>query len=160
LCLAYIDSGITPDLNGGKMESVPDADPSRPVSASAKPSIVLFAHGARDRGWAGTLSELRSRIAARAPGAEVVVAFLEFQAPTFADVFAAAAQAGSRSVLVVPVFWASGGHVANELPGLVAAAQRAHPEIAVRVLPVLSELPGLLDFVAGAVSRLARDDPA
>lgn len=129
------------------------------MNASARPTIILFAHGARDRAWAGTLKELRGRIAANAPEAEVVTAFLEFQAPTFADVFTAAAQAGSRSVIVVPVFWASGGHVANELPGLMESARRAHPEVAVRILPALSELPGLLDFVAGAVTRLARDEP-
>lgn len=88
----------------------------------------------------------------RAPDAFVAVAFLEFQPPTLESILDDAIERGCVDIDVVPVFWASGGHVANDLPLLLADLRRKHPEIALRLLPVLSELPGLLDFVADAVT--------
>lgn len=118
--------------------------------------IVLFAHGARDARWSQTLLKLQAEVTALEPAAEVTVAFLEFQPPTLPAVLEDAAGRGVGAISIVPVFWASGGHVANDLPPLVADFRRRHPHIAVRVLPVLSELPGLLAFVADAVVS-ARD---
>jgi sirohydrochlorin cobaltochelatase len=48
------------------------------------------------------------------------------------------------------VFWASGGHVAADLPPLLADFRAVHPDVALAVLPVISELPGMLDFLAAA----------
>jgi sirohydrochlorin cobaltochelatase len=118
--------------------------------------IVLFAHGARDARWSETLRSLQAEVTAREPSSEVRVAFLEFQQPTLPAVLNDAAARGVRSIAIVPVFWASGGHVANDLPPLLADFRHRHPTIDVRLLPVLSELPGLLAFVADAVVS-ARD---
>ena len=81
------------------------------------------------------------------------VAFLEFQPPTLSSVLNEAIESGCVSLDIVPVFWASGGHVADDLPPMLAEFQREHPEIDLQLLPVLSELPGLLDFVAEAVTQ-------
>jgi sirohydrochlorin cobaltochelatase len=121
------------------------------VNSPLKRAIILFAHGARDARWSQTLSELRRLVQSRAPEAFVDVAFLEFQPPTLEAVLARAIELGCRDIDVVPVFWASGGHVASDLPPMLADLRRKHPEIELRLLPVLSELPGLLDFVADAV---------
>lgn len=118
--------------------------------------IVLFAHGARDVRWSHTLRQLQAEVTSRDPAAEVVAAFLEFQPPTLPAVLEGAAERGVTQIVIAPVFWASGGHVANDLPPLLEQFSRRHPQIAVRVLPVLSELPGLLAFVADAVVA-ARD---
>ena len=115
-------------------------------------AIILFAHGARDARWSETLSDLRRLVQSRAPDAFVAVAFLEFQPPTLESILDEAIERGCVDIDVVPVFWASGGHVATDLPPLLADFRRKHPEIRLRPLPVLSELPGLLDFVADAVT--------
>lgn len=81
------------------------------------------------------------------------VAFLEFQPPTLSSALNEAIESGCVSLDIVPVFWASGGHVADDLPPMLAEFQREHPEIDLQLLPVLSELPGLLDFVAEAVTQ-------
>jgi sirohydrochlorin cobaltochelatase len=87
----------------------------------------------------------------RAQDAFVAVAFLEFQPPTLDSVLSNAIERGCLDIDVLPVFWASGGHVANELPPMLADFSHKHPEVELRLLPVLSELPGLLDFVADVV---------
>jgi sirohydrochlorin cobaltochelatase len=116
-------------------------------------AVILFAHGARDARWSTTLGDLRQRVQALLPDAHVDIAFLELQPPALAAAIDGALAAGARSVEVVPVFWASGGHVANDVPALLAQIQESQPGVRVRLLPVLSELPGMLDFIADAVAR-------
>jgi sirohydrochlorin cobaltochelatase len=119
-------------------------------------AVILFAHGARDARWSLTLADLRTRVQARIAGAHVGIAFLEFQPPTLEEAIDAALATGARAIDVMPVFWASGGHMASDVPPLLAAVGRRHPGVEVRLLPVLSELPGMLDFIADAVARGAR----
>jgi sirohydrochlorin cobaltochelatase len=119
-------------------------------------AIILFAHGARDARWSSTLSDLKILVQSRVPEALVNLAFLEFQLPTLASSLAEAVNAGAHVIDVVPVFWASGGHVAEDLPALLDDFHRAHPNVSLTLLPVLSELPGLLDFVADCVAHACR----
>jgi sirohydrochlorin cobaltochelatase len=116
-------------------------------------AVILFAHGARDARWSATLGELRQRVQARLPEAHVGTAFLEFQPPTLDAALSEALAAGARSIDVMPVFWANGGHMASDVPPLLADLRRRHPGLEVRLLPVLSELPGMLDFIADAVAQ-------
>ncbi|MGZ9032165.1 MAG: sirohydrochlorin chelatase, partial [Burkholderiaceae bacterium] len=85
--------------------------------------------------------------------ADVGIAFLEFQPPTLGAEIERAMGAGARCIDVMPVFWANGGHMANDVPPLLAELGRRHPGLEVRLLPVLSELPGMLDFIADAATR-------
>lgn len=126
------------------------------MPASTAHAIILFAHGARDARWAGTLGALREGVLRHCPAARVELAFLEFQPPTLPEAVAAATAAGCGRIDVLPVFWASGGHVADDLPPLLQRIGVAHPQVELRLLPVLSELPGLLDFVARATAALTR----
>jgi sirohydrochlorin cobaltochelatase len=121
-----------------------------------KRAVILFAHGARDARWSQTLGALAHAIRQRLPAAFVATAFLEFQPPTLAEVLDRALAAGCTRIEVVPVFWASGGHVANDVPPLLEAFRAAHPQVALTLLPVLSELPGMIDFIADAIDRLGR----
>jgi sirohydrochlorin cobaltochelatase len=116
-------------------------------------AIILFAHGARDARWSMTLVELQKRVQARRPDAHVGIAFLEFQPPELGTEIERAIGAGARAIDVLPVFWANGGHMASDVPPLLAELRRRHPGLDVRLLPVLSELPGMLDFIARAVAR-------
>lgn len=114
-------------------------------------AVILFAHGARDARWSLTLGELENKLRERQPQALVLRAFLEFQPPTLPEALAAAVAAGATRIALMPVFWASGGHVASDLPPLLAAFRADHPAVELAVLPVISELPGMLDFIADAV---------
>src|SRR5262245_7696055 len=78
-------------------------------------ALILFAHGARDARWAQTLQVLRQAVLARRPESLVELAFLEFQTPTLSDALASAVAAGCSRIDIAPVFWASGGHVTNDV---------------------------------------------
>ena len=118
-------------------------------------AVVLFAHGARDARWSESLQALAEAIQAQLTQASVRTAFLELQSPTLPEALEAAAADGARRIDVVPVFWAGAGHIDHSLPPIIAAFARHHPEVVVRSLPVLSELPGMLDFIAGTIARSA-----
>ena len=119
---------------------------------AAGDAVILFAHGARDARWSAPLSDLAQAIRARAQCASVRTAFLELQSPRLQEALEAAASEGAHTIHVVPVFWAAAGHVDHELPPIVAEFNRLHPQVSVQTLPVLSELPGMLEFIASAVA--------
>jgi sirohydrochlorin cobaltochelatase len=116
-------------------------------------AVILFAHGARDARWSASLNALSRAIQTQLAQASVHTAFLELQSPTLPEALEAAAAGGARRIHVVPVFWAGAGHIDNELPPMLASFGARHPQVSVRALPVLSEVPGLLGFIASAVAR-------
>jgi len=128
-------------------EDVAQRQEGSPVSSRG---IVLFAHGSRDPQWARPLERLAQAVGARDPGAAVETAFLELMPPTLETAVARLVARGATDIAVLPVFWAAGGHVTRDLPRLLAQAEAAHPGVRLTALPVLSELPGVLDAVAQA----------
>jgi sirohydrochlorin cobaltochelatase len=125
------------------------------MSEAQKLGVILFAHGARDARWAETLAALAQRVQQRLPQALITTAFLEFQAPTLDEALADAAAAGCTRVDLLPVFWAAGGHIVDDLPPLLTRFRVGYPQVELRVQPVLSELPGMLDFIADTTAALA-----
>lgn len=113
-------------------------------------ALVLFAHGARDPRWAEPLTRLAHVVHAQRPAVVVETAFLELMQPDLASVLDRLASDAHVRVNLLPVFWSAGGHVIRDLPALIEASRLRNPGLNVAVLPVLSELPGVLDAVARA----------
>jgi sirohydrochlorin cobaltochelatase len=125
-------------------------------TAMATTAIVLLGHGARDAGWALPLAQLQSELARIRPRTTVHLAFLELQPPGLPEVLEGLAAAGVTRIDIAPVFWSQAGHVARDLPPLVGAFGARYPGIVVRILPVLSELPGMIGFLAQGILALAQ----
>jgi hypothetical protein len=51
------------------------------------------------------------------------------------------------------VFWARAGHVAKDFAPAIDALRNHYPEVKFDVLPVLSELPGLIEHVAAVIAQ-------
>ena len=122
-------------------------------------AIILFAHGAKDARWALPLQQLQRALALARPQTSVQVAFLELQEPNLADALAALAAAGCRRIDVAPIFWSRGGHTAQDLPQIVREFAAREPGTVIRVLPVLSELPGMEQFLVQAILTQIRRAP-
>jgi sirohydrochlorin cobaltochelatase len=86
--------------------------------------LVLFAHGAREARWREPFERLLTLVAERHPG-PVSLAFLELMAPDLTSACMQLARAGAQRIVVVPLFLGAGGHLRNDLPVLLAAAQAA-----------------------------------
>lgn len=108
--------------------------------------LILFAHGARSAAWSKPVEALARDFACAAPDRTVRSAFLELQAPDLPTVIDDLAPTHEQ-LDVLPVFWSAGGHVARDLPLLLDEARLRHPHVVFRLLPVLSEMPGVLQAI-------------
>ncbi|MBL8385309.1 MAG: CbiX/SirB N-terminal domain-containing protein [Burkholderiales bacterium] len=111
-------------------------------------AIILFAHGARDPEWARPFERLRDAVAARAPGAQVRLAFLEFMSPDLDGAIAAAVAAGATALDVVPVFMAQGGHLKRDLPRMLDAARARHPALRLTLRGAVGEADAVIEAMA------------
>ena len=83
-------------------------------------SVILVAHGARDARWTSLSSASAAELEQERGPRRVLLAFMEFAPPSFADCTRTLHAEGGRVVLVAPIFLSGGGHVAKDIPELVA----------------------------------------
>ena len=114
-----------------------------------KSGIVLFAHGSRDPEWARPFEAIRARLS---QAHAVRLAYLEAMRPTLAEAVASLAGDGVTTLRVVPLFLGAGGHVREDLPRLIAAAQAAHPQVRILLEQPIGEQPGVIAAIAEAIS--------
>ena len=112
------------------------------------PAIVLFAHGSRDPSWSAPIEAVARRTRALAPGREVRCAYLELTEPTLAEACADLVACGARQVRIVPMFLGVGRHAREDLPVLVQALRRAHPDIEFQLQPAVGENDRLIEALA------------
>ena len=115
-----------------------------------KSGIVLFAHGSRDRDWARPFQQLAETLRKNGP---VALAYLEFMSPTLEEAIAALARDSVTTIRVVPVFLGEGGHVKEDLPKLVAAAEKKHAGVMIHLEPAIGEQPSVIEAIAAAIAR-------
>jgi sirohydrochlorin cobaltochelatase len=115
------------------------------------PGLILFAHGARDARWAAPFEATLARIQAQRSDAAVVLAFLEFMAPTLPEAAAGLVARGCTRVEVLPLFLGTGGHLRRDLPLLIDGLRSAHP----RTRFELHTAAGETDTVIDALARVA-----
>jgi sirohydrochlorin cobaltochelatase len=117
------------------------------------PALILFAHGARDPQWAAPFERILVQVRDRSPASDPLLAYLEFMQPDLAAAIAQLVARGHGAVRIVPLFLGPGGHLRNELPRLVDAARRVHPELSIDVLPPAGEDPGVIAALAAYAVR-------
>ena len=116
-----------------------------------KTALILFAHGSRDPKWAETFEAIQALIRAQAPDTLVELAFLELMQPGIQECLSAFAKLGVKRVSIVPVFLASGRHLREDLPALIAPIQTQFPDLEINVTAPIDDIP---EFQA-AIAKLA-----
>ena len=119
----------------------------------ARSAIVLFAHGARDPGWARPFRQLVAELGERLPGERIVLAFLESMQPSLTDCAAALYADGVRSLRVVPVFFGAGGHLKEDLPKIAGKIRAQFADLQVALEPPICEQPEVIAAIAAAIAR-------
>jgi sirohydrochlorin cobaltochelatase len=115
--------------------------------------IVLFAHGARDPGWAQPFEEIRERVRASRPEYPIALAYLELMSPTLEEAIQSVVNEGALAVTVYPLFMAQGGHLKHDLPKILDAIRAIHPHVPIALEPPIGEVPEILDAIAAWVTR-------
>ena len=111
--------------------------------------IVLFAHGARDPEWARPFEKIRDRVRASRPECPIELAYLEVMAPTLEEAIASLAAEGASSITVFPLFMAQGGHLKHDLPKLLDAIRKSHPNLPLALETAIGEVPEILEAISG-----------
>jgi sirohydrochlorin cobaltochelatase len=119
------------------------------------PSIILFAHGARDPQWAEPFERLRATLLNLAPNTDVELAYLELMQPDLLGATAALAARGATAISVVPVFMAQGGHLKRDLPLKIEEVRAVHPAIRFSLQPAIGESQAVLDAMARHIAATA-----
>jgi sirohydrochlorin cobaltochelatase len=111
-------------------------------------ALVLFAHGARDPGWAAPFRDIQERVRNRQPGLAVEVAFLEIMQPDLRQAVTTLVNAGQRHIVIAPLFMAQGGHLKQDLPRLVDEVRGQHPGLVLELLPPVGEVENILEAIS------------
>jgi sirohydrochlorin cobaltochelatase len=90
------------------------------------------------------------------PDIAVELAFLERMTPDLPTAVARVTLAGVRRVTVIPLFLGAGGHVKEDLAGLIEALERTHPAVEFYVTSPIGEDDELVAAIAGWVVRQHR----
>ena len=123
---------------------------------SARSAIILFAHGARDPKWAPPFQRIQSLVSESLPDIAVERAFLERMTPDLVTAVARVTLAGVQRVTVIPLFLGAGGHVKEDLAGLIEELERKHPAVEFYVTSPIGEDDELVAAIAGWVVRQHR----
>lgn len=135
------------------------------MTRTMKRGLLLFAHGARDRRWAGPFEDVAERIRRADPAVAVELAFLEFMTPTLREAGARLASAPCTTIDVVPLFLGAGGHVRKDLPELLDQLSAEHPDVHWRLHEAIGEVDAVIESMAQAALRMCwgtdtANDPA
>lgn len=116
-----------------------------------KQGLVLFAHGSRDPEWSRPFERIADLLS-RNNQFLVKIAYLELMRPSLDEALADLVASGVQSIRIVPVFLGMGGHVKDDLPRLVAAA---NPPVKVTIEPPIGEQPEVIEAIAAAIANSA-----
>jgi len=113
-----------------------------------KQGIVLVAHGSRDPEWSRPFERLAAALEKKLPATAVALSYLE-HGPSLEEALLALVAKGVGAIRVVPLFLGAGGHVKQDIPGLVAAA---NPGVPVTVDTPIGEQDQVLEAIAEGIA--------
>ena len=118
------------------------------MTAMERRAVILYAHGARDPRWAEPFERLLRRLREKRPQLPSALAFLDYIEPDLKSSAQALAAQGITMIRVVPLFFGRGGHLREDFPKEMAAAQAALPQVQFEVVEAAGEAPEVLEALA------------
>lgn len=115
---------------------------------------ILLAHGSRDPQWSEPFRRLTEQIRGREPA--LSLAFMELSEPSLESVLLGLSERPDvHSVAVLPLFFAAGRHLREDVPGQLAALA-SRIDLSVTLLPPIGEEPRFVAFLQEVVIDLVR----
>lgn len=119
-------------------------------------AMLVIAHGSRQRTANEEVRRLTARLRTRAVGRfdHTSCAFLQFAEPTLSEGIEACVGLGATDITLLPYLLAVGQHVAVDIPRTVAARQKAHPGVTIRIAPHVGAAAGMADLLLDIATSL------
>lgn len=121
-------------------------------------ALLLMAHGTPHEHANAAIEGVAEAL--KAKYTQVQLGFMELNNPSISEGAEKLFAAGAKRVVAVPYFLQLGGHVAEDLPEAVAAAQTRHPSVYWTLANHLSYDPLLLEVVRERLEALTSLTPA
>lgn len=120
-------------------------------------ALILLAHGSRDARWRAPFDDLAQALAARLE-VPLRMAYMELCEPSLETTAAELAAAGCRQADILPLFFAAGRHLREDVPGQIDALHAAHPDLALDLLAPVGEHPAFVDALVAIIEQRARPE--
>ena len=123
-------------------------------------ALLLIAHGSRREASNREVRELAATLEQRARQRfdRVVPAFLELAEPDIQTAVDLCAEAGAKTITVVPYFLSPGRHVAKDIPAELGEAARRHQNLTIYQSDYLGRHASIPELLL-ALGLKAQDDP-
>ncbi|SHF65836.1 sirohydrochlorin cobaltochelatase [Modicisalibacter ilicicola DSM 19980] len=117
--------------------------------------LILLAHGSRDPRWRAPFDALAESLAGRLD-TPLRLAYMELCEPSLESVAAELAAAGYRRADVLPLFFAAGRHLREDVPRQIEALCSQHETLTIELLAPVGEHPAFIDALAGIIEGRAQ----
>lgn len=114
------------------------------------PVLILLGHGSRASKTLEEMEELAAKLQESSSGLVVRTAFLTLLEPDLARAVAAAIADGAGEIHVLPLFFFSGKHVMEDIPGLFRQLQADHPSAKLVLHEAVGRHPAFFRFLLEA----------
>lgn len=124
------------------------AEAALPASVQGEPpALLLVAHGSPDPRANQPIAAIAERLR-DGPFADVLLCFLGLNQPLLGPAIDAQVAADHHTLVVAPFFLQLGGHVAEDLPAVIAEARLRHPTTTIALAEHLAYDPLLVQVLA------------
>ncbi|ART63637.1 sirohydrochlorin chelatase [Kushneria marisflavi] len=119
-------------------------------------ALIVLAHGSTDSRWQAPFETLEQRLKARMT-TPVRLAYMELCDPLLENVVAELHADGFNDIDILPLFFAAGRHLREDVPGQLDALRQTHPELSLTLLDPVGQHPSFADVVVSIVAENQRD---
>ncbi len=115
--------------------------------------LIIAAHGSRKKESNLEVEKLTRRLEEKLNSRfdRVVHAFLQIAEPLLEAVLQDQVALGASRVVIFPFFIGSGSHILEDIPNLVTAAVKAHPNVEFKLTRQLGKIPAIDDVIINEV---------
>lgn len=113
-------------------------------------ALILLAHGSRDPRWRAPFDDLAEALAQRLKR-PLRMAYMELCEPSLEATAADLDAQGYRQAEVLPLFFAAGRHLREDVPGQIEALHKRYPRLTLELLAPVGEHPAFVDALAGII---------
>lgn len=117
-------------------------------------ATILIGHGSLRSESGAAMIRIAARLRASGVSPLAEACFLNFSRPTLDDMVAKCLRKGARRIVIQPYFLVAGKYVCQDLPELVIAVARRHPDVPFELAEPFSDHPNMIELVLKRVSEV------
>lgn len=116
----------------------------------SQPVLILLGHGSRSSKTLEEMEDLAAKLQDSSSELAVKTAFLTLLEPDLAGAVGAAVAEGAGEIHVLPLFFFSGKHVMEDIPGIFGRLQAAFPSVKLVLHEAVGRHPDFFRFLLKA----------